>query len=384
MTLAGQDFTVVGAGIAGLAVATALARAGAAVRVAEKAEAISEVGAGIQITPNGMAVLAALGLEKACLARGVRAEGVRLRDYRAGAGVLRLDFDRRRHSNPHPYVFLHRADLITILAEAADAAGVRFDLGLELSPEEALAHSGGMVIGADGLRSAMRAALNGEAEPFFTGQVAWRMLVPTDPAEAPPPVAQVWLGPGRHAVTYPVRGGRALNIVAVEERHSWVAEGWSHRDDPETLREAFADFAPELRTWLERAREVYVWGLFRHEVARRWHGDGIAILGDAAHPTLPFLAQGANMALEDAWVLAKALGAAGGDRAAALAAYQAARVPRVSRVVDAANRNARVYHLSNPLGRRATHAAMRLGGAVMPGFALGQFDWVYGEDVTRP
>lgn len=384
MTLEGLRVSVAGGGIAGLAVATALAKAGAGVELHEQAQSISEVGAGIQIAPNGAAVLAALGLAATARDRGVAANAVQLRDGQSGRPVLALDLNRRRHANMHPWLFMHRADLIAILAEAAETAGValRLDSPLDLSGG-ALPAGADLVVGAEGLRSGLRTRLNGASEPFFTGQVAWRALVPLGPVEMPPPVAEVWMGPRRHLVAYPLRGGRVMNIVAVEERHSWVAEGWSHPDDPENLREAFAGFAAPVRRLLARAEAVHVWGLFRHPVASRWHdGERAVILGDAAHPTLPFLAQGANMALEDAWVLRHCLEQADAVPAA-LAAFQAERERRVARIVATAGQHARLYHLEHPIVRSFAQLGMRLGGALAPGTMLGRYDWIHGADVTR-
>jgi salicylate hydroxylase len=236
------------------------------------------------------------------------------------------------------------------------------------------------VIGADGLHSVLRPALNGKAAPFFTHQVAWRALVPN--TEGRGPQVQVHMGPGRHVVSYPLRGGALLNIVAVREQRAWVAESWTQQDDPANLRDAFADFGPDLRAILDRVGEVRQWGLFRHPVAERWHGGNCALLGDAAHPTLPFLAQGACMALEDAWGIVRSLDEAP-DLAAGLAAYQGLRAGRARRVIDAASRNAWKYHLSFGPLRAAAHGALRLGGALMPGRMVQQFDWLYGYDITK-
>jgi salicylate hydroxylase len=178
-----------------------------------------------------------------------------------------------------------------------------------------------------------------------------------------------------------LRGGTLRNIVAVEERDDWTAEGWFHRDDPQNLRAAFASFAPEVTGLLARVGEVFLWGLFRHPVAGRWHGPGLALVGDAAHPTLPFLGQGANLALEDAWVLAARLAEAA--PAEALAAWQAQRRPRVARAIAAAEANARNYHLRG-LPRWAAHKALRIGRVVAPSAALRRFDWLYRHDVTAP
>lgn len=191
------------------------------------------------------------------------------------------------------------------------------------------------------------------------------------------------MGAGRHLVSYPLRGGTLRNIVAVEERSAWVEESWSLRDDAMEMRLAFQDFGPRVQGWLEQVEDVYLWGLFRHPVAPVWTRDlaqgGVAILGDAAHPTLPFLAQGASMALEDAWVLAERLSHA--PLPEALRQYQAARAPRCARIVAAANSNARAYHLSG-VPRSIAHMALRLGGMLAPSLALKRFDWLYDFDVT--
>ncbi|OYU40323.1 MAG: monooxygenase [Pseudorhodobacter sp. PARRP1] len=392
MAIAGQQVTVLGAGVGGLAAALALARCGAEVTVLEQADAIREIGAGLQISPNGACVLRALGLGAALDAASTRAQAVELRDGRDGALVLRLDLARLRPTQG--YHFLHRADLIDLLATAARAAGVQIRLlqkidSVDLSgPRPRLVSALGsqthpaVLIGADGLHSKTRAALNGKTAPFFTRHVAWRCIIPAE-ADAKP-VAEVHMGAGRHLVSYPLRGGTLRNIVAVEERNAWVEESWSLRDDSMEMKLAFADFSPRVQGWLEQAQDVYVWGLFRHPVAQNWiktlPEGAAAILGDAAHPTLPFLAQGASMALEDAWLLADCLAKL--PVAEALAAYQAARAPRCTRIVAAANGNAKTYHLSG-VKRSIAHTALRLGGKIAPNLALKRFDWLYDYDVTQ-
>ena len=393
MTPLGQPVTILGAGIAGLAAARALALRGAKVTVLEQADAIREVGAGLQISPNGAAVLKALGLGPALEAASTRAEAVELRDGRDGALVTRLEVARLRPGQG--YHFLHRADLIGLLLEGAREAGVELRLlqkaeGVDLTgPRPRLVMStgagieAGLLIGADGLHSPTRRALNGEDAPFFTHQVAWRALIPCEPGAGN--LAEVHMGPGRHLVSYPLRGGTIRNIVAVEERRRWTEEGWSLRDDPMELRLAFERFGPRVRGWLGQVEDVWLWGLFRHPVAKSWFRvlpeGAVAILGDAAHPTLPFLAQGASMGLEDAWVLADAL-ARHETLPAALRVYQSGRGPRAARIVEAANGNARAYHLSGAM-RSLAHTGLRIMGRVAPGAALSRFDWLYGHDVTR-
>ncbi|OCX66523.1 monooxygenase [Thioclava sp. SK-1] len=383
--LSGQKITIVGAGIGGLCVARALALKGAQVEVLERAAAIQEVGAGIQISPNAARVLHALGLAEALADAGLRTDAVELVNGETAQAVARLDMGRLRPDSA--YRFIHRAALIDILAQGARDAGVQIRLLRDVEhlklgehPPRLVTRQGhvqhsDIVIGADGLQSKVRLALNGRVAPFFTHQVAWRAVI-TAPADARP-VAQVFMGAGKHLVSYPLPGGRR-NIVAVQERHEWVDEGWSKTDDAANLRTAFADFCPQVQDWLAQVNQPGLWGLFRHRVAKHWHGQGAVILGDAAHPTLPFLAQGAAMALEDAWVLTEAL-SRHSTAQAAFAAYQAAREPRVTKIVAAANANARNYHLSGAK-RAVGHLGLRGLSRFAPNLLMSRFDWVYEYD----
>ena len=388
LTLAEIDITVIGGGIGGLACALALRRHGASVTVLEQAEAITEVGAGIQVSPNGLRVIEALGLADALAARSVQGRAVSLRNGASGAEVARLVLTRLPEDQR--YLFVHRADLVDLLAQEARAQGVGIRLLQKVqsvvpgrSPRIELStgdhRDTGLAIGADGIHSVLRPALTPTRAPFFTGQVAWRCIVPN--VTGHPAHVRVHMGPKRHMVTYPLRDGSILTVVAVEERSDWTAESWSQTDDPDALRKAFSGFDAEVHRILAQAEAPGVWGLFRHPVARQWHGENTVLLGDAAHPTLPFLAQGANMALEDAWVLADAL-AAEPTVARALARYQARRKARVTRVIDAASRNARNYHLSPGPVRFAAHTALGLASRLAPDRMLGRFDWLYGYDVT--
>lgn len=387
--------SLLGAGVAGLAAATALAGRGAKVTILEQAPAITEVGAGLQISPNGMRVLRALGLGAEAEAAGMAAEAIELYDGETGQLVTRLDLLALAPRGD--FRFFHRADLIAMLEGGARRAGalIRTDCrvasvdlsadGAALALADGTTEHAGLVIGADGLHSVLRPVLNGPAAPFFTGQVAWRATLPA--TGAIPPVARVYMGPGRHLVTYPLRGGHLRNIVAVEEREIWAEESWTLTDDALALRLAYEGFIPEVRGWLDQIGRPNLWGLFRHPVARHWVQGGVAaLLGDAAHPTLPFLAQGANLALEDAWVLAAELdrGAARGGQGigAGLAAYEAARQPRAEQVIAAANANARNFHLDG-LKRDLAHVALRLADRFAPRAAGNRFRWVYDFDATK-
>lgn len=412
--LIGRDVTVLGAGIAGLAVARALALRGARVTVLEQAEAIREVGAGLQISPNGGRVIAALGLGEAFCAASLPSEAAQLLDGVTGAQVARLPIgEGTPPHDPAAYRLIHRAALIDVLASGARAMGVQILLLQRVAsvdlrgPRPVLTMATGaqvetdLVIGADGLHSKLRLALNNTAEnntgannagenntgggaasqpPFFTNQICWRATIPAEPNA--PAFAQVFMGAGKHLVSYPLVGG-LRNIVAVEERARWVEENYALKDDAQTLRAAFEEFCPQVQGWLAQVEAPWLWGLFRHPVADVW-GQALpqgaaAILGDAAHPTLPFLAQGASMGLEDAWVLADLL--AQFDDAEALALYQATRRPRCARIVAAANSNARNYHLTG-IKRTVGHLGLRTISRFAPRQLLKRYDWIYGHDVT--
>ena len=377
---ANRDVAVIGGGIGGLTAALAFARRGAIVTVYEQATALTEVGAGIQITPNGARALGALGLEPALAASGITAEAVAPMDALSGREITRFDLTRQ---SP-PYRFFHRAALIDILARACEASGVRVVLGARidaLQPDGSFQVGGDrikpdLLIGADGLHSVVRGVLNRPENPFFTGQVAWRAISKTD---HPAPVARIWMAPGRHLVTYPL-GHNRLNIVAVQERSQWAGEGWHHPDAPGNLRKVFSDCSWELAGILASVTEVNLWGLFRHPVAPHWHNEKIAILGDAAHPTLPFLAQGANLAIEDAFALAQCCDTQD-SLARALIRYQTRRRPRVTKAIAAANANARNYHFGG-VARRVAHLGLQGMGRVAPDAFLNRLSWLYDYDVT--
>lgn len=385
MSLRGTSVAIVGGGIGGLTAALAFAKQGASVCVYEQAPAFSEVGAGIQITPNGGRVLAALGVGDLIEFMSIKSHAVVPVDGLTGNPIARFSL---RDQVP-PYRFVHRAKLIELLAGACDEREVALYTGrrvISARPDGHVTYQDAdrgmpgdiqhdLVVFADGIHSIGRGLIDVGEAPAFTGQVAWRALIKSDMI----PEARIWMGPGRHAVCYPLPG-RLTNLVAVQERDEWAEEGWSHPDDPANLRAAFADFAPGLRQLLERVEEVNLWGLFRHPVAQDWSKGALVMLGDAAHPTLPFLAQGANLAMEDGYVLARCL--ARFDQKDGLAAYQKARKPRVERAIAAANANARNYHLDGRK-RQIAHWGLRKMAKHAPNAFIGRLSWLYGHDVTR-
>ncbi len=382
MNINGLKFCVIGGGIGGLAAALALRQRGAQVTVLEQASALTEVGAGLQISANGMVVLRALGVVGETAETGLRSAGTVLRDYRKGRVISRI-----AEPAAGPTYYYHRADLLDLLHKAAERAGVEIRLGARVDevlkhPEaaEVVLSSGERLraecaIAADGGRSTIRPTLNGTEAPEFTHQVAWRATIPWS-GQSETPRASLTMGPGRHVVSYPLRDQSLMNIVAVEERSDWREEGWRHRGDPNDLRARFEEFGGPAGEILAKVEEVHLWALFLRPVAQNWQNGRLALLGDAAHPTLPFMAQGACLALEDAWVLIRAMDDQPGVTQA-LAAYEAKRRPRARQVVAAANANARNFHLGGPM-RLAAQAALSVIGP-----RLGRrYDWIYGYDAT--
>ena len=357
---------VVGAGVGGLTAALALARAGLSVTVVEQAQALGEVGAGLQVSPNATRVLFSLGLEAELSALAFRPEAVEARGWRRGQEISQAPLGESAQARyGFPYFHMHRADLISVLEQACRAeAGNTLRLGetvaacpgdgtpaLVLASGERL--EADILVGADGIRSLVREALFGPAAPRFTGQVAWRGLVPAERLKDAGirPVASLWMGPGAHFVHYFVRGGTLVNFVGVVERDDWREESWSSRGEAADLRRDFAGWHPTVQRIVEAAPEdgCFRWALFDRDPLPEWGRGAVTLLGDACHPTLPFMAQGACMAIEDAAVLAGCL--AGCGRAgipAALMRYAALRQARTAGIQAGSRRNATIYHLHAP------------------------------------
>ncbi len=364
MDLKTLSAAIVGGGIGGMAVATALAQRGAHVVLYEQAPALEEVGAGLQVSANGQRVLQALGIDASGVAQ--ISSGTQMRDGHSGRDVVFL---------PGPAAgatwYVHRADLLTLLEQAARSAGAEIVLDRFVTPGSL---SADILIAADGGQSVWRSAVDGPITPLFTGQVAWRALV--DAGDAAAPHASVALGSRAHVVTYPLRQGALTNIVAVEERSAWSEEGWKNKGDIAEFRDRFADFHGPEADWIARAKTVHIWALHLRPVAQRWYKDNVVLLGDAAHPTLPFMAQGACLALEDAWVLSDAI-EAGGTVADGLSRYQNARRARAEAVVGLAKGNALKFHLPRPWSW-AAHMVLSMAGTRM----ARRLDWVYDYDAT--
>lgn len=338
---------VVGAGIGGLAAALALARRDWDVRVLERAQTLGEVGAGLTLSPNPMRALDWLGLREA-LAPYLSLPPYQIsEDPLTGAETGRIVRGARAvEQYGVPYAFIHRADLHSVLAEALRSlapAAVLTDTAcaaVEVNGDEAVVTSStgqqwhaSLVIGADGLRSSVRAALLGPQPARYTGFVAWRALLDYDaapPGSIPAGSAVTW-GPGRCFVRYRLEPRRLLNCVAFAREAAWQEEDWSVHADPEVPAQLFADWHPALSALLRAAprERCFKWGLFDRDPIASYAYGPIALLGDAAHPMLPFLGQGAALALEDAVVLGRALEQFA-DVREAVARYSHIRQPRGS------------------------------------------------------
>ncbi|WP_299729573.1 FAD-dependent monooxygenase [uncultured Tateyamaria sp.] len=390
---------IAGGGIGGLASAIALSLRGWEVAVCEQAPALSEIGAGLQISPNGWRVLAALGVAEALKETLFEPEAIEMRMGQGGGRVFRLPM--RGYAQARwgaPYIHIHRADLVAALEQRlldlqADAiltgqvvSGYdQSDTEARLIMGDGSTQTGDIVIGADGLHSVIRAQLLGPDHPRYTGNVAWRAVVPLDRLgdHAPPPSACVWVGHKRHAVTTRLRRGTLANFVGMVETPEPAPESWRATGSRADAQAAFKDWAPEISTLIDHADALHRWALFDRAPLRRWHEGRVALLGDAAHPMLPSMAQGAVQALEDAWVLAEMLERHATPEAG-FAAYFSTRITRTSRVQKGSAANARLFHHANALGRWAFYRPMGLAAGLAPNAFHARQDWVYGFDATAP
>ena len=353
---------VAGGGIGGLTAALCLAKRGHEVTVFEQASTLGEVGAGIQLSPNCTRVLHDLGLERQIRATAFLPEAIQLRHWRNGGiiGQSALGEDAVRRYG-FPYYHAHRADLLSVLVEAArrvpniqllcDAEARCFKQSGSRATLSTTGgdHDGEVLIGADGIHSTIRAGLWGDDRTRFTGCVAWRALVPTDrlPDGLIRPMATAWWGPGGHFVHYYVRRGELVNCVGVIEKAGWEVESWTERGDHAEFAADFAGWHGGIRRLIDHAdnNSLFKWALHDREPMPRWGERRVTLLGDACHPTLPFMAQGAAMAIEDAAVLAGCL-ADSTDVPAALQRYERLRRDRTARVQHGSRRNATLFHLA--------------------------------------
>lgn len=386
-----------GGGIGGLTAALAFVKFGHQVTVLEQSPVLDEVGAGLQISPNGMRVFEALGVSARVEKDAFRPRSQELRFGRGGGRILSIPLrDASRARWGGEYLHVHRADLVEALAGALDdrAPDVvhlgRRVVSYSQDDSAAMAHlqdgtsvRGDLLVGADGIHSAIRTQMIGPDTPRFTGHVAWRAVVPVSElgSDAPPESACVWVGGRRHAVTYRLRRGSLANLVAVVESKTPETESWTATGAREQALKDFKRWSPVIRSIIEKAPVLNRWALYDRLPLERWSDGRVVLMGDACHPMLPFLAQGAVMAIEDAFVLAH-LVTRKPDLRDALTSYEAERKPRTSRVQAGARNNATLFHRGDPFTQLATYGPIWLAGQFLPTVAHGQYDWIYKHDVT--
>jgi 2-polyprenyl-6-methoxyphenol hydroxylase-like FAD-dependent oxidoreductase len=379
---------IAGGGIGGLAAAIALARQGIDCEILERSHFAEETGAGIQLGPNATRALRALGVLDAIGRDAFRPEAIVIHDGVTGRKLTAMPLGpaaEKRYGAP--YLTLRRVDLHAGLRAAlARETGAALRTGFDVSAIEAQGDGvvaratdgseaiGACLIGADGISSALRARISPGANLRFAGATAWRTQIAraTLPARFTEPVVGLWIGPRAHLVHYPVGGGADLNIVAVAAGGA-DRQGWSQLGDAANLLASFASWTGDAKFLLERAEAWRGWSLYRLDGLERWSAGPLTLLGDAAHPVLPYLAQGAALAIEDALALADCLASTPDDPTQAFQRYEELRRLRATRVQRASRRFGFLYHLGGPLAAARNFILARRREEM----ALRRFDWLY-------
>ena len=392
-----RTLVVAGAGIGGLTASLALAAKGFRVIVLEKAERLEEAGAGLQLSPNASRILVGLGLAPRLSPRAVTPEAIAIMSARAGGEIARLPLGEAANFRAgSPYWVMHRADLQAALrAEVDEHPDIDLRLGCQF--EDVTRHAKGLtvvarrgdsrqqelavaLIGADGIWSSVRNHLFPDLQPQFSGLIAWRGTLDATalPREHTAPRVQLWMGPNAHLVAYPISAARRINVVAIVPG-TWNRPGWNAAGDASEIKNAFATsrWPSTARMLIGAVDEWRRWALFTLPEIGGWSEDSVALLGDAAHAMLPFAAQGAGMAIEDAAVLANALSDSAGENisgiAAALKRYGRLRRARVKRVASSARLQGRIYHLTGAAAFARDLAIRAMG----PERMLARQDWIY-------
>ena len=368
-----HKIVIAGAGIGGLTAGASLLQAGHDVTIFEQASELSEIGAGLQLSANATHVLHHLGLGAALAEVGVRPGAYVFRLHDSGEEIHRFALsDEHEKLHGAPYYQVHRADVHTLLADKVrdlkrDAIRLNCRVigfeesgnGVKLRLGDGTSVQGDVLLGADGLKSVICQQLNGNIPATYTGDAAWRITVPVErlPRNFMEQVMMVWMGPGRHVVAYYLRAGAVLNFVGLVETDEVSEESWTAKFSWERFKADFAGWHGNVQTIIDAAdrQGCYRWSLHYRPTIRNWITRRVALLGDAVHPTLPYLAQGACMAIEDGAVLTRALDQAD-SIADALQLYQRNRVDRTVKIVNQSTANRTLFHLRTVEEIRASFA----------------------------
>jgi salicylate hydroxylase len=393
--MAGPHVLIAGAGIGGLTAALALLKAGVDVDVYERAPELGEVGAGLHVSPNGSRVLFALGLREPLERAAARPKERVIRLWNTGEGWNLPGQDEgasERYGSP--YLLLHRADLHAALVDAVHAAkrdAIHVACSVTDFEDEGSAIRarladgrevrGNVLVGADGIRSTIRHKLLGPDRPRFTGAIYWRGLVPIErvPIRARTSSAG-WMGPNNYITIYPVRAGTLLNFNGSAPRSDWQTESWTERGAKSEIEADYAGWHDEVQAIIRNIDIPYKWGSFLRDPLPQWTRGCVTLLGDACHPMLASLGQGANMAIEDGLMLARALGTDRADLAAALQRYEAVRRPRTTQVV--AHSNAQDSRRLRPQLADPIAARQYMDELWAPKKVYDWYDWIFGYDAV--
>lgn len=385
---------IAGGGIGGMAATLSLLRRGYDVAVYEQAPMLGEVGAGVQISPNGSRALDALGIFEALRAASCAPRKKEFRLWNTGRAWPMFDLGEMAiEKYGYPYLTVYRPDLLQTLIDAVTAIkpdaihlGAKVidaavtENGAILRFEDGSSVEGDVLIGADGVKSVVRKSLFGDDETNFTGMIAWRAVIPMErlPERMRDMVGWTWIGPGGHLVNYPLRGGKLMNMIGTIERDDWKVESWNVEGDIEECARDFAGWHEDVQTLIRAAPKVLKWAFMERPPRQKWTLGHASLLGDAAHATLPFLAQGAVMSIEDGVILGRCLDKYS-DPAEALKKYEEARVDRTSRMVRGAKENTARFHESALATEEGAIKYMQSEWSRDP--INDRYDWLYRYDV---
>ena len=385
---------IVGGGVGGLTAAICLRLTGWDVHVYEKATKISETGAGIQISPNGIKILDEIGVLPLLEETLFEPDAIEIRNGLSGRQLINLPMGGYAQARWNArYVQIHRADLVnglrsrlmhlapsSITTNAEVISVMHSPLGGVVTFTSHPEQQANLVIGADGIRSVVRQKILGQDRPQFTGNMAWRTTIDIDKLGdlVPPPTGCIWTGKKKHAVTTRIRAGQMVNFVGIVEQPTWQEEGWLIKGCKEDALLDFKGWDPRITNLIENAVELNRWGLFERNPLAKWHVGHIALLGDAAHAMLPSMAQGAVQSIEDACVLASVLKSCPKNKISdQLGKYFRKRIARTSKVQRISKRNLRLFHKATALSQLTWYGPIWIAGKTIPTIVQGRLDWLY-------